>query len=207
LDEGFSVPAANPPKLEKDAMRYFCLAALLVVTAGLGFGQAPKASLNLPSTDVYVGYIATFPDYGPHFNSFRFDGVEGAFAKGLTSHVSVIASGAVVFGSRYNVKQFSGTLGPKVYFLTGKFRPYATGQAGFAFQTSSGLYANDHHPPLAAGATDHESGFTYRMGGGADLQVTPKLYWRLLQWDVQPMPWGRHTPFYQNFSSGLGYRF
>lgn len=194
-------------------MKNFCIAALLVVTAGFCFGQAPKSSLNIPTTDVYVGFIATFPDYGENFNSYRFDGFEGAFSKALTSRIYGIASGSFVFGSTYSVKEFSGTVGAKVNVLTGKFRPYATGQFGYARLSSSGgpafngMYGNDHHPPIPKGSSVVEDGFTYRMGIGGDLQVTPKIYVRLLQWDVQPQPWGRHTPYYYNFSSGVGYRF
>jgi hypothetical protein len=207
LDEGKSVREANSLQLEKGAMKNFCIAVLLVVTAGFCFGQAPKSSLNVPNTDLYVGYMSTFPDYGPYVDSYRFNGFEGAFSKGLTSHISAIASGAFVFGGSFSAKQFSGTAGIKYNLLTGRLRPYATGQAGYAIQSSNGMYANDHHPPLAKGASDVESGLSYRMGAGADLQITQKIYWRLLQWDVQPQPWGRHTPFYQNFSSGVGYRF
>ena len=188
-------------------MKNVFIAALVVVTAGFCFGQAPKASLNVPSTDVYVGYIMTSPDYGAKLFSYRLNGFEGAFSKGLTHRMSAIASGAFVFGTSYSVKQFSGTVGVKVNVLTGRFRPYATGQIGYARQSSNGFYAGDHHPPLAPGSSDVESGFTYRMGMGADLQLTPKIYWRLLQWDIQPQPWARHTPYYQNFSSGVGYRF
>jgi hypothetical protein len=190
-------------------MKNFCIAVLLVVTAGICFGQAPKSSLNVPTTDVYVGYITTSPDYGGGLFSYRFNGFEGAFSKGLSRHVALIASGTFSFGTAYNVKQFSGTVGGKYSFRTGKFRPYGTAQLGYAHQSShsamGGLYAHDHHPTIVG--TDVESGLTYRLGGGADLQMTPKLYWRILQWDVQPMPWGRHTPDYVNFSSGMGYRF
>lgn len=189
----------------KGAMKNFCIAVLLVVTAGVGFAQAPKSSLNVPTTDVYVGYITTSPDYGPGLFSYRFNGFEGAFSKGLTPHIALIASGAFSFGTNYSVKQFSGTVGVKYSFTTGRFRPYGTAQAGYAHQSSNGMYAHDHVPPIVG--TDVESGLTYRLGGGADLQMTPKIYWRILQWDVQPMPWGRHTPDYVNFSSGIGYRF
>jgi opacity protein-like surface antigen len=193
-------------------MKNFYIAVLLVVTAGFCFGQAPKASLNVPATDVYVGYIMTSPDYGQGLFSFRFNGFEGAFTKGFTPHLGLIASGTYSFGGsfagfKFDPRQFTGTVGVKYSFLTGRFRPYGTGQLGYAHQSSNGMYANDHHPPLRPGTTDIEDGLTYRMGAGADLQMTPKLYWRILQWDVQPMPWGRHTPYYQNFSSGVGYRF
>jgi hypothetical protein len=188
-------------------MKNFYIAVLLIVAAGFGFGQAPKSSLNVPTTDVYGGYITTSPDYGNSLFSYRFNGFEGAFSKGFTPHIALIASGAFSFGTNYSVKQFSGTVGGKFNILTGRFRPYGTAQIGYAHQSSNGMYADDHHPPLAPGTTDVESGLTYRLGGGADLQMTPKIYWRLLQWDIQPMPWGRHTPDYVNFSSGIGYRF
>jgi hypothetical protein len=192
-------------------MRNFCIAVLLVVMAGFCFGQAPKSSLNVPTTDVYVGYLTTSPDYGGGLFSYRFNGFEGAFSKGLSPHFALIASGTFSFGTNYNVRQFSGTVGGKYSFMTGRFRPYGTAQIGYAHQSShssiGGLYANDHHPPLPIGATDVESGLTYRIGGGADLQMTPKIYWRILQFDEQRMPWGRHTPYYVNFSSGIGYRF
>jgi hypothetical protein len=78
---------------------------------------------------------------------------------------------------------------------------------GFSVQNSDGFYAGDHHPPLPAGKASQESGLSYRLGGGADLQMTSRIYWRLIQFDIQPQPWGRHTPFYKNFSAGIGYRF
>ena len=107
-------------------MKNFCMAVLLVVTAGVCFGQAPKSSLNVPTTDVYVGYITTSPDYGGGIFSYRLNGFEGAFSKGISRHIALIASGAFVFGTSYSVKQFSGTVGGKYSFTTGRFRPYGT---------------------------------------------------------------------------------
>lgn len=52
-----------------------------------------------------------------------------------------------------------------------------------------------------------ESGFAYRLGAGADLQLTRRIYWRIIQYDVQPQPWGPPTPWYQNFGGGVGFRF
>jgi len=188
-------------------MKKFAIAALIFSTAAFCFGQAPRAALYAPSSDVYVGYVATFPDYGAHFDTFRFDGVEVAYSRSLGNHWAVIASGVASFGSSYDVKEFSGTVGPKFNFLTGVFRPYATAQAGYSYQTSKGMYAADHHPPLTPKASSTEDGFTYRAGVGADLQLSPKFYWRIAQWDIQPQPWGRHTPYYTNISSGVGYHF
>lgn len=188
-------------------MKTSCVAVLLFLTAVASFAQTPTVALFTPNSDVYVGYTATFPDYGNYYNSYRFDGAEVAYTKNFRPHLAVTASAAMVFGGVYNVKQFSGTIGPKVNLLTGRFRPYVTAQAGYAHQSSDGMYAGDHHPPLAHGTTDTESGFTYRMGGGVDIQLRSKIYWRAVQWDVQPQPWGRHTPFYQNWGTGIGYRF
>jgi len=188
-------------------MRNFCIAGLLLLASALCFGQAPKSAFYASNSSVYVGYITTSPDYGSAFNTVLLQGVEAAYLKGLTRRWSIIASGSTAFGSRFDVRQFSGTVGPKYNFLIGNYRPYATVQAGFAYQNSNYMYAGDHHPPLSYKSRDTEDGFSYRFGTGFDVQLRHRLYWRALQWDVQPQPWGRHTPFYQNFSSGIGYSF
>ncbi len=187
--------------------KYSVAVLLLLFSASLGFCQAPKAALNASSSDLYFGYITTSPDFGPQLFSYRFNGGEIAYTNRLTPRWAVIASAATVFGTVYDVTQFSGTAGLKFNFLTGRFRPYATTQIGFAYQSSNGMYAGDHHPPLKPKTTDIEDGLTYRFGSGADLQLSPRVYWRLVQWDEQPQPWARHTPFYVNFSSGIGVRF
>jgi len=188
-------------------MKKFSIAVLLLLASVFSFGQSPRVALYTPNADVYVGYIATFPDYGQYFDSYRFDGFEVALTKNLRPHLDITATADFVFGSVYSVKEFSGTVGPKYSFMTGRIRPYVTAQAGYAHQSSNGMYAGDHHPPLAANTTDYESGFTYRYGGGLDVQFTEHIYWRVIQWDIQPQPWGRHTPWYQNVGGGIGYRF
>jgi hypothetical protein len=187
----------NSLRVEK-VMKNFCIAVLFVAMAGVCFAQAPQSSVSVPNTDVFVGYIMTSPDYGGGLFAYRLNGFEGAFSKGLSSHFAVVATGDVQFGDIFihHATQFSGTVGGKYSFLTGRFRPYGIGQAGFAHQNSNGAYAHD--------VVD---GLTFRMGGGADLQLTPKLYWRIAQFDEQRMPWARHRPYYVNISSGIGYRF
>jgi hypothetical protein len=187
-------------------MKLFCMAVLLLLTASFCFGQAPSVALSTSSSDVYVGYIYTNPDDGT-FDALPLNGAEVAYTKNFGAHWAVIASGTGVFGNFYQVKEFSGTVGPKFNFLTGRFRPYATAQVGFAYQISNGMYAGDHHPPLKNKKDEIEDGLTYRGGLGVDLQLSSRVYWRVLQWDVQPQPWARHTPFYTNFSSGVGLRF
>jgi hypothetical protein len=188
-------------------MKTLYIATIVVLASALCFPQVPVAQFNRNVSDLYIGYVSTFPDYGPQLDSYRFNGVEVAYTKSFSQHFSVVASGAGSFGSPDSVKQFSGTIGPKYNILTGRFRPYITAQAGFAAQNSNGMYAGDHHPPQRAGTSLTEDGFTYRMGAGADLQLNRKIYWRVLQFDIQPQPWGRHTPFYVNFGSGVGMRF
>jgi hypothetical protein len=192
---------------EKVAMKRICLAILMMMKAGFCFAQAPQPSFSSPTTDIFAGYMATIPDYGSSYNTFQINGAEVALSKALSPRLSLIASGAFVFGTRYNIAQYSGTAGVKVNVLTGRFRPYVTGQAGFSVQNSDGFYASDHHPPLPAGKPSQERGFSYRFGGGADLQVASRIYVRLIQFDIQPQPWGRHTPWYNNFSTGIGYQF
>lgn len=187
-------------------MKKFTIAALLVLSAAFCFAQVPQPTITSPNTDLYVGYIATSPDYGGLFRD-SINGFELAFTKTYRPHLAVVGSAAFSFGNPYSVKEFSGTVGPKVNLLTGRVRPYATAQFGVAVQDSNGMYAGDHHPPQKAGKELTEDGLTYRAGVGTDVQLNSKVYWRVLQWDVQPQPWARHTPFYQNFSSGLGWRF
>jgi len=188
-------------------MRNYCIAWLLILASTLCFGQAPKSPFYTSSSSVFVGYIVDFPDYGNSFYSFQFNGAEVAYSKALNRRWSLVASGAGVFGSRFDVKQYSGTVGPKFNFLVGKIRPYATVQGGFAYQNSNYMYSGDHHPPISTKKRDIEDGFSYRAGLGGDIQVTRRLYWRAVQWDVQPQPWARHIPVYENFSSGIGYSF
>jgi outer membrane protein with beta-barrel domain len=194
-------------------MKNVCIAALLLLTAELAWAQAPTPSYIVPHSDLFGGFQVTSPDYGPSWHSILFYGFEGAFSRGITERLWITASADFVwgnpsiFGVQQHVKQFSGTLGPKFFILTKKWRPYATVQAGFARQTSRGLYAADHHPPLPPGVEDIESGFTYRFGGGVEYQAGSKWYIRLGQFDIQPQPWGRHKPFYKNMSAGVGYRF
>ena len=203
-------------------MKKFCMAALLaawlVAVAGVCLAQAPAPSMNIPNTEVYGGFVVTSPDYGSHWTDNLLYGFEAGASKALTERLWITGSVDFVFGNPsipnpsgalipMHIKQFSGTVGPKFYFLTGKFRPYATGQIGYARQSSDGFYAGDHHPPLAAPVHLVESGFTYRFGGGAEWQWSRRLYWRIIQWDFQPQPWGRSKPFYQNIGTGIGYRF
>jgi hypothetical protein len=206
-------------------MKKFCMAALLaawlVAVAGVCLAQAPVPSLSIPNTEVYGGFVVTSPDYGGTWGSHLLHGFEGGVSKALSERLWITGAVDFVWGNPSNpgpsgpigldVKQFSGTVGPKFFFLTGKFRPYATGQIGYSRQSSNGMYAADHNPPvptpLPPGTRLVESGFTYRFGGGAEWQLTRRMYWRIVQWDFQPQPWGRSTPFYQNVGSGIGYRF
>ncbi len=188
-------------------MKTFAITATLLILAACALAQAPVAPLQTSKADVYVGFVSTFPDYGEDFNSYRFNGVEAAYTKGLFSHVALTATGNFVGGSTYSVKQFSGTVGPKLNILTGKVRPYIMAQAGYAIQNSNGMYAADHHPPAPLGKSLTESGFTFRYGAGIDFQLSRRIYWRAIQVDTQVMPWGRHTPWYTNMGTGLGYRF
>lgn len=188
-------------------MKKFSIIVSLLLAAAFSFGQVPTAALYTPNLDVYVGYIATSPDYGPGLYAYQLNGGQVDIARNLRPNLAIVASGAFVYGSAYSVKQFSGTVGPRLNLLTGRFRPYIIGQVGFAYQRSNGFYAADHHPPLAPGATDNENGLTYRVGAGADVQVSRHFYWRVIQWDTQRQPWGRHTPWYVNMGSGVGYRF
>jgi hypothetical protein len=194
-------------------MKKISILALLLLSASLCFGQAPKAALYNSNSDVYAGFTVTFPDYGPNWNSYNIKGGEVAYTRHLGTRWGVIASGAVEHGTvfAFSATQYSGTGGVKFNVLTGRIRPYATAQVGYSHQSSTGglngLYGSSRHPPLAPGSTDIEDGLTYRGGIGVDLQLTRRIYWRVAQWDVQRQPWGRHGSLYNNFSSGIGFGF
>jgi len=195
-------------------MKKIAIALLLFATAAFCFAQAPGPALSTlgARSDVYVGFLATSTDIGGNtFASTQFFdpiyGGEVAYTGNLNPRWGVTGSAAVSGGTAWDVKEFSGTVGPRCNLLTGRIRPYVTFQVGFAYQSSNGLYAGDHHPPLRPRSSDTEDGFTYRMGGGTDFQVTHSFYWRMFSWDFQPMPWGRHTPWYENVGGGIGYRF
>lgn len=188
-------------------MKTLWIVVSMILVSAFALGQAPTVAVNAPTTDVYVGGLATFPDYGPSLTSYRLNGAEIGYAKGLTAHLSLIASATGQFGTNYNATLISVTAGAKYNLLVGRVRPYVTVQGGLGYLSSDGMYASDHHPPKPAGKSLVEDGFSYRMGGGVDFQLSRKIYWRVASVDLQPQPWGRHTPYYVNVGSGFGYRF
>jgi len=181
--------------------------ALLPLMVIVSFAQAPGAGLHMPDSDVYVGYFATSPDYGYGAYVYQFNGAEVGFTKYVRPRLGIVGSASFQGGSSFNVKQVAGTVGPRFNLMTGKFRPYGTFQIGYSRQVSDGMYAADHHPPIAKGVSVTESGLTYRMGVGLDLQLNPHWYWRALHWDTQSQSWGRKNPWYTDFGTGVGYRF
>lgn len=48
---------ATPSDLEKGEMKNLSIAVLLLLTAALSYGQAPKAALSTATADVYVGSL------------------------------------------------------------------------------------------------------------------------------------------------------
>jgi hypothetical protein len=136
--------------------------------------------------------------------TYRFDGGEIGYDKNLTSHLALTASGLISSGP-FKGTLMSGTAGVKWLFLTGRFRPFGMGQAGYSRITATNMYNADYHYPANKQLT--ESGGTYRVGCGLDVQISPRFFWRVVQWDTQPQSWARHTPYYQNFGSGVGVKF
>jgi len=190
-------------------MKNIAIAVLLLATAALSFGQSPRPAISASgaSSDVYVGFLATSPDYGTRasypgdFFAIPFYGGEAAYTRNLNAHWGVTGAFDFSASSDFDGKLFSGTVGPRYNFMTHRLRPYATAQIGYAHLSSNGLYTGK------LGVTTSESGFTYRLGGGADLQLGDRFYWRVISYDVQPQSWGRDTPWYQNFGTGVGFRF
>jgi hypothetical protein len=185
-------------------MKKTAFITLLLVLATPCFAQVPKAIFHAPTSDVYIGYTGTFPDYGPTLATYRFDGVEIGYDKGLSTHLGLTAAGMISSGP-FKGTLMSGTAGLKWLVLTGRFRPFAMGQVGYSRIKATNMYNYDYKYPPNQQLT--ESGFTYRMGGGVDFQFSQRFFWRAIQWDVQPQSWGRHTPYYQNVGSGIGMKF
>ncbi len=194
-------------------MKKIAIALLLLASAAFCFGQAPGPAVSPlgSGSDVYVGFLATSPDYGAagsggsQFFALPIYGGEIAYTKNLNSRWGITAAAAISGESTWNLKEFTGTVGPRYNVLTGRLRPYITAQIGYVYQ-SSGLYGTINNHPLGPGQTASESGFAYRLGAGADLQLTRRIYWRIIQYDIQPQPWGPPTPWYQNFGGGIGFR-
>jgi opacity protein-like surface antigen len=188
--------------MEKPSIATLLLLATLTLTAALSFAQAPKPSFSVPNSDLYAGYVVNVPDYATVIGSpHNLQGYELAYTLHLGNRFGLTASGAELFGSGSN--QFQLTAGPRVNILTGRFRPYGTAQFGISNQDSDTL-----HPGELTAAFSRRNAITYRVGGGADYQLTRRIYWRMGQWTAQPVPWARHaSSLFQNFSTGLGYQF
>jgi hypothetical protein len=180
-------------------MRTVFFAALLLVTT-VCFAQAPQPSFHQASSDVYFGYMVNVPTYSGD-TGHNLQGFEAAYTLHLAERWGVTLSGGVSFGG--HTRQEQVTVGPRFNLLTGRFRPYLTGQFGGSNQDSDQF----HLDKSKTGATVSNV-LTFRAGGGADYQLTPRFYWRLGQWAAQPVPWGRHSSsLFQNFSTGIGFQF
>lgn len=180
----------------------FLLTAFLF-TAALSFAQAPAPSLHNPTADLYAGYVMNVPDYAGDGTIHQLQGYELAFTLHLGARWGLTASGSQLIVNDLDANQWQFTAGPRFNLLTGRFRPYATGQFGVSNQDSDLL-----HPGVMTAQFSRRNALTCRLGLGADYQLTPHLYWRMGQWATQPVPWGRHaSSLFQNFSSGVGYRF
>ena len=177
-------------------------AAALFLAPPVALAQAPEPSFSVPRTDLYAGFVVNVPDYKTAIGSpHNLQGYEIAITLHLGDRLGLTASGAQLFGAGLN--QFQLTGGPRFNILTGRFRPYATGQLGISNQDSDTL-----HPGEVSAAFSRRNAITYRVGGGADYQLTRRIYWRIGQWTAQPVPWARHaSSLFQSFSTGLGYQF
>jgi hypothetical protein len=189
---------ANPLRLTA-----LLLAGLLLAPAW-SVAQAPKPSFSVPNTDIFAGYVVNVPDYATAAGStHNLQGYELAFTLHLGNRLGLTAAGGQTFSTAFSPGQYQLTAGPRFNFLTGRFRPYGTAQFGVSNQDSDHL-----HPGELTAALSRRNALTYRVGGGADYQLTRRIYWRIGQWTVQPVPWGRHaSSLFQNFSTGLGYQF
>jgi opacity protein-like surface antigen len=184
-------------------MEKLSIAALLLLTAALSFAQAPSPTLHNATSDIYAGYVVNVPDYAGDGAVHKLQGYEIAFTRHFGSRWGLTASGGQVISTGSNQNQWQFTAGPRFNVLTGRFRPYGTGQFGISNQDSDSL-----HPGVLTAHFSRRNALTYRVGAGADYQLTSHLYWRMGQWTAQAVPWGRHaSSLFQNFSTGVGYQF
>jgi len=179
------------------------LFAALLLTPALSSAQAPKPSLSIAHSDVYAGFVVNVPDYSTFGSNPTLKGYELDYTLQIVDRLGLTAAGGQTFNSAYGTFQYQLTAGPRFNILTGRFRPFATAQVGISNQDSDQL-----HPGVFTAASSRRNAFTYRVGGGADYQLTGHLYYRIGQWTAQPAPLGRHaSSLFQNFSTGLGYQF
>lgn len=183
-------------------MKKYFLATLLLISAALSFAQAPKPSIQIARSDLFIGYVVDVPNFGARPTPGNFQGYELAYTVNHGDRWGLTVSGSQAFA--HNLDQWQLTAGPRFNFLTGRFRPYGTVQFGVSNQDSDQLHpANSSRTKASA-----DNSMTFRLGAGADYQLTQHWYWRVGQWAAQPVPWGRHSSsLFQNFSTGLGFQF
>jgi hypothetical protein len=190
--------------MEKPSIATFALFGALILTPLLTLAQAPKPSLSVASSDVFAGFVVNVPDYSVAVGStHNLQGYELAYTLHLGNRLGLTAAGGQSFSTAYSPGTYQLTVGPRFNILTGRFRPYGTAQFGVSNQDSDNL-----HPGELTAAFSRRNALTYRVGGGADYQLTRRIYWRIAQWTAQPVPLPRHaSSLFQNFTTGLGYQF
>lgn len=183
-------------------MKKYFIATLLLLSAVFSFAQAPRPSIHIASSDLFVGYVADVPNFGARPTPGYFQGCELAYTVTDGDRWGWTVSGSQAIA--HDLNQWQLTTGPRFNFLTGRFRPYGTVQFGVSNQDSDQLhFANSSRSRATA-----ENSLTFRLGAGADYQLTPRWYWRVGQWAAQPVPWARHSSsLFQNFSTGIGFQF
>jgi opacity protein-like surface antigen len=186
----------------KREMKKCSIATLLLLSAALSFAQSPKPSIHIASSDLFIGYVVDVPNFGASPTPGNFQGYELAYTLNHGARWGLTVSGSQAIA--HSLDQWQLTAGPRFNFLTGRFRPYGTVQFGVSNQDSDQL----HPANFSRAKASAENAITFRLGAGADYQLTRRLYWRVGQWAAQPVPWARHSSsLFQSFSTGLGFQF
>ena len=60
-------------------MKQYSIATLLLVAAALSFGQSPKPSIHIASSDLFIGYVVDVPNFGARPTPGNFQGYELAY--------------------------------------------------------------------------------------------------------------------------------
>jgi hypothetical protein len=181
--------------------KWAILGAVLLVVSGPALAQGPKRPVpTVPVVEVFGGYaFARFDTGGATTNG---QGVMGSFAWNAKSWVQIVADSSYNTGTTNGVKNtlYGNHFGPRFFYRThsrlglSPFAEFLVGGSHINLTAGGGLQASDN-------------GFSWKGGGGLDLNLSPHFAVRLFDADYYRTPFfGAH----QNsiwMTSGLVIRF
>lgn len=181
-------------------LRQVVLACALALAALPALAQRPQPGINLGMTVELGGGFDYTQFNAPSWPNYA--GYYGSIGVNITRHIQVYADGdeqfaSVPFG---NTHLYGDHIGARYYYRPwySELNPFAEALAGV-----SRLDLNYHQ----AGLSYSEHGFSFRLGGGLDVNLTRHWSVRAIEADYY------HTPFLQShqnnmwFSAGIVFKF